>query len=317
MNVNSPFFSIVITVYNRQDMISSCIKSCLNQNFSNFELIVVDDASTDKTKDILNGIADQRLVIISHTDNRGINPARFTGVSNSQGEWIIIIDSDWELLPQALSVFYEKIVNLPMDIRVLRARLIWDDGQISPSFVPKEAIGYEGRIKWVEREGGTDAIMCVNKQVFTKTPYFEFRRGAMEGLYQLNLAQNEMILYLEDILGIEHFNAANSISRGFSKSLMSSLRNNAPDMLWMAETVLKEHGKALQNWGPRQYLDYIYVAGREGFYSGNRLIGFKYMSKFIIKQPFRISAWIILLLGMVSPSFVLYAIQVKRKFTKK
>ena len=122
-----PFFSIVITTYNRERIVRRAVDSCLEQAFGDFEVVVVDDASSDNTVSGVEGYEDPRVRIVVHEHNRGINPARHTGATAADGEWIVVVDSDWELLPQALERLHDAIKVLPAGVRVVRFRLRWDD----------------------------------------------------------------------------------------------------------------------------------------------------------------------------------------------
>src|SRR5215213_6592001 len=205
--MSPPFFSIVVPTYNRERSVRRCIESCLSQSLADFELVVVDDHSSDGTLAVLEGYDDPRLRVVRQDRNRGISPSRHTGVVNSTGTWVVIVDSDWELLPGALERMREIVLELPDGVRVVRSRLVWDDARITPSFTPPEPIGYEGRISWAEAEGGNDATHCIDRSVFETTPLFADRRGAMETLWELELAGNELTLYVEDVLGHEHTDA--------------------------------------------------------------------------------------------------------------
>src|SRR5689334_14415833 len=91
-----PFFTVVVTTYNRDGIVQRCVNSCLAQTFGDLELIVVDDASTDGTVAAMEQLADPRMKVITHATNRGISTSRHTGVTYAAGEWIVVVDSDWE-----------------------------------------------------------------------------------------------------------------------------------------------------------------------------------------------------------------------------
>ena len=213
-----PYFSFVISTYNRAGIIERCIESCLRQTFDDFEVVVVDDGSTDGTAAALRERWKSELRIVVHADNRGINPSRYTGVSHAQGEWIVVLDSDWEVYPDALQSLHHIIEELPEHVHVVRSRLLWDDGHISPSFVPRGTVTYHERIRWADQEGGDDAGRCIHRSVFETTPYFKDRRGAMETLYELDLAQDSASIYVDDVLGMEHTDAPNSYLRNVRRS---------------------------------------------------------------------------------------------------
>jgi glycosyltransferase involved in cell wall biosynthesis len=282
----SPFFTVVITTYNRERIVRRCLDSCLDQTEDDFEVVVVDDASTDGTVAALERYEDPRLRVVVRDRNCGINPARHKGVENARGQWVVMVDSDDELLPHTLESLRRIIDGLPAGVRVVRSRLLWDDGTVTPHFVPAQPIGYEGRIRWIEAEGGNDAARCTKRSVFEQTPYIDGRRGAMETLFELRLARNETMLCVDDVLGKVHSDAANSWLRSTAASeLIPRLYAEAPDMLWMAETTLHEHGAALRAFGPSIYRRMLRVASTQAFLLGRRRLGFRYGFRALRQAP--------------------------------
>ena len=91
-----PTVSVVMPVYNREDVVGESIESILNQTFTDFEFIIVDDGSTDKTLDIINKYAsqDSRIKIIVHEKNCGVGCARNTAQRAAKGKYLSIMDSD-------------------------------------------------------------------------------------------------------------------------------------------------------------------------------------------------------------------------------
>jgi glycosyltransferase involved in cell wall biosynthesis len=94
--------SVIIPTYNHAHYIGRAINSVLNQTYRDFELIVVDDASTDQTQRILEQMNDKRIKIIRHENNKGAPAARNTGIKASEGEFIGFLDDDDEWLPKKL-----------------------------------------------------------------------------------------------------------------------------------------------------------------------------------------------------------------------
>ena len=296
----TPFFSVVVTTYNRERIVRRAVDSCLAQSFDDLEVIVVDDASTDETVAALGeAYDDPRLRVVAHERNKGINPARHTGAAEARGEWVVVVDSDWELMPDALERLRAAIDGLQEGVRVVRFRLLWDDGSITPTFVPPGPYDYEGRIRWAEEEGGNDAGRCIQAAVFEATPYIADRRGAIETLFELDLAKAERSVCLDEVLGKEHSDAPNSWMRSTSAAeLMPRLSREAPDMLWMAETSLGRHGEALRRWGPGQYANLQRVAALQSFLLGRRRDGLRHARRALRRRPQSPLAWITLLLGL-------------------
>lgn len=101
-------FSIVIPTFNRSKFIGGAIKSVLAQTYGNWELIVVDDGSTDNTKEVVLSFNDSRIRYI-YQDNAERSAARNRGIKESVGIWVCFLDSDDEYLPNHLSVMTKLI----------------------------------------------------------------------------------------------------------------------------------------------------------------------------------------------------------------
>jgi glycosyltransferase involved in cell wall biosynthesis len=95
--------SIVVPTYNRATTLSRAIESVLAQTYVEWELIIVDDGSTDDTADVLAGFADSRIRVFRFSANRGVAATKNSGLDQIAGEWFTILDSDDELAPDALA----------------------------------------------------------------------------------------------------------------------------------------------------------------------------------------------------------------------
>ena len=91
----NPKISIIVPVYNVEQYLSKCIDSILNQTFKDFELILINDGSTDKSGDICDFYKqkDKRIKVI-HKNNEGVAKTRNVGIANANAEYIGFIDSD-------------------------------------------------------------------------------------------------------------------------------------------------------------------------------------------------------------------------------
>lgn len=109
MNENKTF-SVIIPLYNKAKYICKSIDSVLKQSFDDFEIIVVDDGSTDESKSIVqNNYGQLDTISIVSQANAGPAAARNTGVKCATGNWILFLDADDLLLPDALSIFNSLI----------------------------------------------------------------------------------------------------------------------------------------------------------------------------------------------------------------
>ena len=98
---SNPCISVIIPTYNRCWILKEAIDSVLSQEFSDIEIIVVDDGSNDDTAALLSAYGDQLTVI--HQENRGVSAARNAGISIAKGKYIAFLDSDDMWLPEKLS----------------------------------------------------------------------------------------------------------------------------------------------------------------------------------------------------------------------
>ena len=92
--MKTPKFSVIIPAHNGARYLSETIESVLAQSYDNFELLIVDDASSDETPQIIGQFTDPRIKYIRHNKNRGSNPARNTGIRASTGEIVAFLDQD-------------------------------------------------------------------------------------------------------------------------------------------------------------------------------------------------------------------------------
>ncbi len=97
-----PLVSVIMPTYNRAHTIQRAIKSILNQTYKDFEIIIVDDASTDSTPEVIRNINDKRIRYLRHEKNKGAPAARNTGIRAACGEFIAFQDSDDEWLTEKL-----------------------------------------------------------------------------------------------------------------------------------------------------------------------------------------------------------------------
>lgn len=116
--------SVVIPAYNRENTIAESVKSVLNQTFTNIEVIVVDDHSTDKTWNILNTIKDNRLRAVLLEENHGACYARNKGVELACGDFIAFQDSDDVWYPEKLEKQLEAMEREKADICFCRAKRV-------------------------------------------------------------------------------------------------------------------------------------------------------------------------------------------------
>jgi glycosyltransferase involved in cell wall biosynthesis len=122
-----PFFSIIIPTYNRAHTIRRPLDSILAQTFTDWELIIVDDGSTDDTQSVVDSYHDVRISYVWQ-ENQERSAARNHGIRLAKGEWICFLDSDDEYLPEHLQILFDGIQNHPECKVVRTGLLIYENG---------------------------------------------------------------------------------------------------------------------------------------------------------------------------------------------
>lgn len=135
--MKNPLISIIVPVYNAEQYLKECLDSICQQTFTDFELILINDGSTDASGRICDEFAwkDPRIRVF-HEHNGGVSVARNIGLDNTKGEWIAFIDADDRLLPKALDHLYNATISIDVDI-VLAGSNMLVDGKIIPYYVYK------------------------------------------------------------------------------------------------------------------------------------------------------------------------------------
>lgn len=109
--IDSSLISIIIPIFNVEKYLPRCLDSVINQTYSNIEIILVDDGSTDSSGEICDEYAlkDSRITVI-HKENGGVSSARNMGLAKAVGEWVLFVDAD-DFLPDDALDYYVRVVN--------------------------------------------------------------------------------------------------------------------------------------------------------------------------------------------------------------
>jgi glycosyltransferase involved in cell wall biosynthesis len=122
-----PFFSIILPTYNRASFLSQSIGSVIKQDYQDWELIVIDDGSTDHTKEVVNSFKDQRIKYF-YQENSERSAARNNGINQAQGVWLCFLDSDDEYLQEHLKIIHEEIESNETPKMLVTGNLIRKNG---------------------------------------------------------------------------------------------------------------------------------------------------------------------------------------------
>ncbi len=126
--------SFVIPAYNCGDVVGRAIKSIVDQKLNAFEIIVINDCSSDNTLTVLDSMALDLpyLRIISHEINRNLGAARNTGIDASKGEFVYFVDADDWLEPNGVGVLFEVARDRSLDVVACGVQLVSFDGTVKP-----------------------------------------------------------------------------------------------------------------------------------------------------------------------------------------
>ena len=127
MSSTSPKVSVVITSYNHSAFIAQTVQSVLDQSFQDFEIIVVDDASTDDSIAVLRGFADPRLSVEARTRNHGVSASANRGIARARGAYVALLASDDWALPGRLERQVEFLDQNPQISTVLSIPQLVDE----------------------------------------------------------------------------------------------------------------------------------------------------------------------------------------------
>ena len=296
-----PLVSVVIPVYNRQDTILASVESVLRQTFTDFELIVVDDCSDDKTVQLLSSVEDSRLSVITHLSNQGAGAARNTGIRAAKGKYVAFHDSDDEWLPLKLE---KQLVALDEQgrgtIGAYCAMILIQDSSPAPnrlvSFrcIPGNTrVSLSGCMRPSLLRGGslisTQTLLVDRKTILEVGGFDESLRALEDWDCCLRLAEKGQFAFVNEPLVIQRF-SPNSITRSAENRVKAHTR------------ILSKLAHAVSDSPDIGAYQYKIVAGgwrRIGAYREAQ----RYYLKALRCRPFRAGAWF----GIVSSSFLLIA----------
>jgi glycosyltransferase involved in cell wall biosynthesis len=132
-----PLVSIIIPVYNSEKYLTECIESALGQTYTNTEIIIINDGSTDRSLDIINGFDNSKIVLINQ-DNRGASAAKQNGLDKASGAFIQYLDADDILANNKIEQQMISLYNQPDKIAVCKTAHFFDDWNYIKENIPDD-----------------------------------------------------------------------------------------------------------------------------------------------------------------------------------
>lgn len=213
---NKPFISVITPTYNRENLISRAIESVLNQTYKDFELIIVDDGSTDNTKEIVKSFQekDNRIVYI-YQENRGLSSALNKGLSVASGKYIAFLESDDEWLPQKLEKQIYVLEHYSSVYLVsCWAFRVFSDTSIKLFKTHKGIIKKEQWCHFFETGGIiSPSTIIIRKEVFNIVGFFDTNLKAVVDLdFYIRFVNNFDIYFIPESL-VNYYESSESLSK--------------------------------------------------------------------------------------------------------
>jgi glycosyltransferase involved in cell wall biosynthesis len=299
--MSGPHFSVIIPTYNRARLLPRAIASVFAAGDPDFEIIVVDSASTDGTTELVLAYPDSRVRLIQEQGPRGVCPARNVGAEAAQGQWLVFLDSDDELAFDALTTMRRLTAKaVELDVAQIRMMCRWDDGHVTP--IPplrEESWDYEGYVRFLEKTArrNGETMSCIRRDTFAHARFPDDR--AYEGRYHLDFAQRYETLTVPLVTRLYHTDASDQNS--FVPNA-AHWRNVAPAMARSTESILRDHGAALRRWAPTVWSLELRSAAKYHFLCSGRVQGLRRIAGYMRRHPFNAYGWLILIAGLFGPS---------------
>lgn len=216
--MKNPTVSVIIPTYNRAHLIGRAIQSVLNQTYKDFEVIIVDDGSTDNTEDIIKEFQkkDKRIKYIRHDKNKGGSAARNTGIKVARGEYIAFQDSDDEWLAEKLDKQMEVFKSVSAEVGIVYSDMWRITGNkkryfYSPKIMPKDKIIHEQALDYGVSNIGIQTSL-IKKEVFEKAGMFDEKLPRFIDLeFFIRLSKYYYFFHIEEPL-VNYFDADKGIS---------------------------------------------------------------------------------------------------------
>jgi glycosyltransferase involved in cell wall biosynthesis len=209
---NKPTVSVIIPTYNRRQSIARSIKSVLNQTYRDFELIIVDDGSTDGTGDVVTGFNDERIRYIRCEENRGEAAARNMGIKAARCDCIAYQDSDDEWLPEKLARQMELLENAPPEVGVIYTGF-WKTENHRKIYIPFSWVNQKNGDIYKELLKGNfigSPVVLIKKECFDSAGLFDERlRNLVDWEMWLRISRRYHFRCVDEPLAVAHYDADN------------------------------------------------------------------------------------------------------------
>ena len=270
--------SVILCTYNREQLLARAIESVLAQKYLSFELIVVDDGSTDNTKELVGKFNDRRIRYVAHEKNKGLSAARNTGLYLATGQYIAFIDSDdeWEKDKLEKQTAFLADKQTPVFIFSNSLKIKEGCGVIYERDLALPTQRYDYKMYSVT----SPSTWIVCRDVFSLAGYFDeafYRFEDIDFLFRMAKARIHSY-YLAEVVAKRYEHRFN-------------LSNVSLETLKAREQFYEKHKNALQ-----QELEYIFKLyfkmGKDALLLKNFSLARHYFLRALVYKPLRIDLWL-------------------------
>jgi glycosyltransferase involved in cell wall biosynthesis len=254
--------------YNRARLLIRAANSVLNQTYQNFELIIINDGSSDDTEKVVKSFEDKRIRYGKQTKNKGMLAARNMGFDLSKGKYIALLDDDDELLPEALEIAVNEFSKLSSEgIGLLMFNCLNSKG--------KELTG-----KGIDTNGyvSQEDILCgsvygnfweiIDGNLIDEAARFDERLWGGEIMFWLKLHQRTKVFYVHRALRINHPECS-------TVSTVENQLKHISRIVLTGKAFLKNYGNLMRHLCPEKYGLYLAALGFWQILNGEKLEGRK------------------------------------------
>lgn len=171
-----PSVTVVIPTFNRLELLANAIRSVLNQTYQDFEIIVVDDASTESVESLIESISDPRIRLVQHSENLGEAASRNTALQDTRGKYVAFLDDDDEWFPEKLSKQVKILESAGDEVAATYTAFLWfswPEQKLVGSRCAPVTNGNFNRKLMVRNVVGTPSTVMVRKECLDKIGHFD------------------------------------------------------------------------------------------------------------------------------------------------
>jgi glycosyltransferase involved in cell wall biosynthesis len=286
-------------------LIEKAINSVLKQTYQDFEIIVIDDGSTDNTEEVIRSFPDKRIKYIKkYKKNRGISVARNVGIKIARGKYIALLDSDDEWLPEKLDKQVKVLQSESPEVGVVYSNLCYIDenGKSMNKLLNRKKEGYIYEDLLGRNYVGTPSTLLIRKECFHRVGLFDDLLNAQEDWDMwIRIAKYYRFALIKVPL-VKYRKHSDQISKNLGVKIITANR------------ILVKYANELEIRRGAHSKHCFYI-GNRFCHMGKTKEGRRYLLKAILLYPFCIRYYICIAGSLFGPKCFIYFVNIKRYLT--